>query len=429
MTTGLPAWVAICAVLTVQMRPARADGSGSDSDTSDESPKRRQVAVIDLTDDADNTLTGNLWKAINASDDFQSPDKRDLDPWLTGRFVDEDSDHISQASVLLTSARSRLDEANAPTALSEARSGQAELAQAFPTPEVQALYVDLSLVVGLAMLDEGKAQEASYALALVHRLAPSLELDPVRYPPDTIAAFKHASEMKSATIALELKGTGQVWIDFADRGMAPATFDGIEVGEHVITVSGIDRVTTPVLPIIPTKGASPLPPRPALVRVAVTIGVPEINADEPLKVQRARRAFARAQAAHDDAARASAMKRMADLLGVGDAIILSKRPDGKLQWETWRDRAPGFSAPQAYTNQNPETMLDGLAPAHRNPSIRTVGPPPFTGPIAVEQPWYDKGWVQISGATGVIIVIVGIILLSTRDHPINFNPGDIKVSQ
>src|SRR5450432_2549212 len=110
--------------------------------------------------------------------------------------------------------------------------------------------------------------------------------------------------MKPATVALEIKGTGQVWIDFADRGAAPGTFDGIDVGEHVITVSGIDRVTTPVLPIVPTGGTSPLPPRPAVVKVAATIGVPERDADDPLKVQRARRELARAQAAHDDVARA-----------------------------------------------------------------------------------------------------------------------------
>jgi hypothetical protein len=422
--------VAICAVLTVQTLPARADGSGSDSDVSDESPKRRQVVVIDLTDDpAAERLSGDLWNVIGSSDDFQSPKKRGFDPWLTGKFADEDSEHIAQAKVLLISAQSRLDEANAPTAVSEARSGQAQLAQVIPTVEAQSLYAELSLVIGLAMLDEGKAQEASYALALVHRLDPSRPLDPVRYPPDTIAAFKHASEMKPAAVALEIKGTGRVWIDFTDRGTAPGTFEGIEVGEHVITVSGIDRVTTPVLPIIPTKGASPLPPRPALVKVAATIGVPEFNADDPVKVQRARLALARAQAAHDDVARAGAMKRMAELLGVGDAIMISKRPDGKLQWETWRDRAPGFSAPQAYTSQKPEEMLEGLAPAHRTPSIRTVGPPPFVGPIVVEQQWYEKGWIQISGATGVILVIVGIILLSTRDHPINFGNGDIKVGE
>ena len=123
------------------------------------------------------------------------------------------------------------------------------------------------------------------------------------------------------------------------------------------------------------------------------------------------------------------MKRMAELLGVADAIMISKRPDGKLQWETWRDRAPGFSAPQAYMNQKPEEMLEGLAPAHRTPSIHTIGPPPFVGPIVVEQQWYEKGWVQISGATGVILVVVGIILISTRDHPINFGNGDIKVGE
>lgn len=426
MTTGLPAWMAICAVLAAQTLPARADGSG-DEPQAEENPVRRQVAIIDLT--ADDSVTGglytDLWTAIGNSEVFKIPNKRSLDTWLTGKFLDEDSDHIAAAKIALTSALTRLDEANAPTAVSEARTGEAELAHVVPTSEVRSVYTDLSLVIGLALLDEGKLQEASYALALVHRLDPTRELDPARYPPDTVAAFNHASEAKRAVLTLEIKAAGHVWIDFVDRGMAPGTFDNIEVGEHVVTVSGIDRITTPVLPILPTKGTKPLPPRPAILKMSTVIEVPDANADDPLKVQRARLALARAQAARDDVARAGGMKRMADLLGVADAVMISKRADGKLQWETWRDRAPGFSAPQAYTNQKPEVVLEGLGPPRRPLSIRAIGPSPFMGPIVVEQQWYDKGWVQISGAAGVIVVIVGIILLSTRDRPIGFNL-DIK---
>ncbi|MEO8841338.1 MAG: hypothetical protein ABI591_31870 [Kofleriaceae bacterium] len=435
MTTGLPAWVAICAVLTAQALPARADGSAGEPSgavDSEGNPERRQVAVIDLTEqDSVRELIGKLYTVLNNHVDLKTPNKRGFDTALTGRFYDEDHEHIATARKYLLSAQGYLDvEANAPTAVSQARLGQAELAQVVPTIQVQSLYADLSLVIGLALLDEGRSQEAAYALALVHRIEPLVELDPARYPPDSVAAFKHASEAKPPVVALEIKGTGHVWIDFVDRGSAPATFEAIEVGEHCITVSGADRMTTPVLPFLPKSTDSPdpsLPPRPGLVKASATITVRDANADDMVKVERLRLALSRAQTARDDVARAGAIRRLAEILQITDVVLISKRADGKLQWETWRDRAPGFSAPQAYTNQKPEDMLEGLAPPHPPVSIHTIGPPPFLGPIAVEQQWYEKGWVQISGATGVILVIVGIILLSTRDHPISFGNGDIKV--
>ena len=96
-----------------------------------------------------------------------------------------------------------------------------------------------------------------------------------------------------------------------------------------------------------------------------TVPLKPIDATPDVQVKRARLALSRAQAQHDDAARAAAMKQLATLLGVGDAVMISKRPDGALQWETWRDRAPGFSAPQAYTtDQKPDDILEGLGPLH-----------------------------------------------------------------
>jgi len=299
-----------------------------------------------------------------------------------------------------------------------------------PTQQVQGLYADLSLVVGLAMLDEGRMQDATYAFALTHRLDPARQLDPARYPPDTVAAFKHASETKQKLVTVEIKGLGHIWIDCVDRGEAPAKFEDVEVGEHVITVSGFERVTTALLPVLPSPATPnpPVPMRSATITAAAVLDVPVIEADIARKVQRARLALSRAQAKGDDVARAGAMKQLAKLLGVGDAIMISKRADGKLQWETWRDRAPGFSAPKEFTNQKPEDILEGIAPPHKELAIRSGVPVPFTPRLVPEQQWYEKGWIQISGASGVILVVAGVILLATREHAINFGNGDIKAS-
>ncbi len=399
MTTGLPARVAICAVLASlqTVRPAFAeDPPAADADAPAE---RRQVAVIDLTEDEQvRELSGSLYTAINQSDGLMIPNTRDYDRDLTGPLVDEDGVNFNNAINDRAAAQTALDETRAGDAGTTARSGEKDLAMTVPITEGQALYADLSILTGLAALDQGRAQEANLALALAHRLDPQRQLDPARYPPDVVAAWKRAVDSKPQMVTLEVKGTGRVWIDFVERGPAPGVFEDLEVGDHVITVTGFERNTW----------GEPL----SLTRSTV-LEVKDDPANNHKKVARARLALSRAQASGDDVARAGAMKQLAALLGVGDAIMISKGPEG-LQWETWRDRAPGFSAPKKFTNQKPEEMIEGLS-GPRRALPRRQDPPPFVKPpVVVEKAWYEKRWVQASAAGTVIAVIVGGILLANR---------------
>jgi hypothetical protein len=168
--------------------------------------------------------------------------------------------------------------------------------------------------------------------------------------------------------------------------------------------------------------------------VPVTVGnkptVAEIE-DSPasagLQVARARLALSKAVSTADDAARAGAMRELADQLGVGDAVLISKRPDGKLQFETWRDRAPGFSPPQLYVSQKPEVLLEGLAPASVQPKPPVEDPRTSAGGITKplvpqpEQPWYERRWVQASCAAGLAAVIVATILIARRTEDVSVN--------
>ena len=430
MATGFPARVAICAICgllaTLQtVRPARAERSpaapaardASDaSDASDaEAPaERRQVAVIDLTeDDRVRALSGALYAAINQSDGLMIPNNsRDYDRDLSGQLVDEDGTPLNQAILARADAQTKLDETHAVEAGGAALSGEQFLAMIVPTTDAQALYAELSILVGLAALDQGHAQEANLALSLAHRLDPGRQLDPARYPPDVVAAWKRAVDSKPELVTLEVKGTGRVWIDFVERGPAPGVFKDLEVGDHVITVTGFDRKTWG---------------KPQSLTASTMIQVSEQPADGHQKVARARLALSRAQASGDDVTRAGAMKQLAALLGVGDAVMISKRPDGAIQWETWRDRAPGFSPPKQFTNQKPEEMLEGLAGPRRLPP-RRLEPPPFTKPpIVVEKAWYEQRWVQAAAAGTVLAVIVGGILIANRTQWMNFG-GDIKIA-
>jgi len=275
MTTGLPARVAICAVLTAQLaRPVRADVPAPVTPAAAQVPKlptpqeavapeRRQVAVIDLSeDDKVRKLSGDLYVAINASDTMMVPNKRGFDTYLTGTLYDEDRDWIEKAKTARASAMTELDEANSIQAELDARTGQGYLARVTPSTEVQALYADLSFLAGLAALDQGKAQDANLALSLAHRLDPARQLSDARYPPNTIAAYKRAVASRPQLVKIEvaidptakLKGEGRIWIDFVDRGPAGA-FDGIEVGDHVITIVGSTLVMPKKTP--PSRRSDP----------------------------------------------------------------------------------------------------------------------------------------------------------------------------
>ena len=117
--------------------------------------------------------------------------------------------------------------------------------------------------------------------------------------------------------------------------------------------------------------------------------------------------------ARDAAERASAMKRLATLLGVGDAVLIAKI-DGKLAVQTWRDREPGFSAVRVHAAEPPVEVLAPLAPvpkAKPNPE-----PLPELPPVVVEKRWYQKKWVRASIAGGVIAGVIGAILYTQRER-------------
>lgn len=428
MTTRLPAWVAICAVFAARIPRLHAeepDAAPGTKPLMPETQDRRQVAVIDLSEDpAVGALSEKIYGEVNGPlhDVLKIPDKRGLDSYLTGPMFDEAEEFVSRAIGDLKTAQTALDAADAERARSAAHDGERELAKVVPTSSNLNLYTDLTMIEGLAELELGHKQAAEYAFALTRRLDPNKSLDPAAFPPDIVAMFERASATR--TVPFEVKGTGRVWIDWVDRGQGPATFD-VEVGEHVIVLTGPDRITTPVMPARDGHGNER-----SLVTMSSSVPIDDAPASDAVKVKRARLALSRAQAKGDDAARASAMKQLADLLGIHDAVLVSKRADGKLQWETWRDRAPGFSAPQMYTNQKPAEILEPLVPP-RPAQAAPVDPrpqlPPFR-PVAPEgeQQWYQKGWVQASVAGGVILAIVGGILIASQDRPINFGNGDVK---
>jgi hypothetical protein len=380
---------------------------------------RRQVAVIDLSEDeAAKDLSDRIYKAINLSAVLRPPDRHEFDQYLVGTLLDEDGKNIEAAHNQYAAAdRSLFTTYDSRIAISQAEQGELDLQNVVPTDETRELYAKLALDDGIAKLDQHDPRDPdapARAFALAHRLDPVATLDPARFSPDITDAYKHAIEATSVLGHLHVSGAGRVWIDGQAHGDAPLDID-IEQGDHFVILTGDDRNTTGVLVTVGKK--------PAVAEIE------DSPASAGLQVSRARLALSKAVAKADDAARAGAMRELADQLGVGDAVLISKRPDGKLQFETWRDRAPGFSPPQLYISQKPEVLLEGLAPASMeakppvedvHPSVGGIAKPLVPQP---ELPWYERRWVQVSCAAGVAVVIVAAILIARRTEDVSVNPN------
>jgi hypothetical protein len=143
-------------------------------------------------------------------------------------------------------------------------------------------------------------------------------------------------------------------------------------------------------------------------------------AREEVRIARARRILA--QLPDDAIARAGAMHQLAELLAVHDAVLIWKRKDdGKLLVQTWRDRAPGFTALREHAGEPAGDLLAPLAPP-RPPEPEHAVAPPIRLPKEDEPAWYTRRWVQASVAGGVAVTVIGAILWARRSHMVPVNP-------
>ncbi len=380
MAPGLVARVAIvCAVFTTAGRAHAA---------------RRPVAVVDLSATQPATqLANDLYRALLDHPQLQPLDNPRFTSALLGELEDEDGPHLARAQRYEQEAEeflAQLDDSNAARA---ARNGMVELGSVRPSSPMLGLYAELAFAWGQAQIGLRKPNDAALAFALAHRLDPAHRPDPTRYQPAIVQAFEAAAVKPAVAARLEVKGEGRVWIDGVELGPAGATFDTQE-GMHVVQLTGSERETRGEQVIVPQTTSTTIQPAPAT---------------EELKIKRARIALVQAR---DATERASAMKRLAKLLGVGDAVLIAKA-GGRLTVQTWRDREPGFSAVVVHGNEEASDVLAPLAPpAKVKPEPE---PLPFLPPV-VEKRWYQKNWVRASIAGGVIAAVVGAIVYARRDQ-------------
>jgi hypothetical protein len=383
MLPGLPArWLAVC-VLCASASAARGE--------------RREVAVVDLSDDpAAVQLAERMYDELLRHWALQPLGNRELDAALTGPFGDEDRADLDTTNKAIVRADDEIAQFKYEDAEATALEGLASLATVTPSAAVGPA-ADLAFALGEASLGLRKPEDASLAFALVQRLDPMRRVDPARYLPGIINAFEVARAIHPTRVELDVRGDGHVWIDGVDVGVAPGTF-AVDAGLHFVQLAGSERRTRGV--------------------VARTGGAPVEIVDAPasLALQVARSRVELARAGGSAVARAGAMRQLAQLLGVHDAVLIAKADNGSLVVQTWRDHAPGFSPPRVHASETPGELLEPLSPPKppeppQPPPVIEATPlrPLPVEPSEVEPVWYRRRWVQASIVVGVAGIVAGAI--------------------
>ncbi len=358
---------------------------------------RRPVAVVDLANEqATRDLAEQLKSTLELHPDLRPLPSSTDDAALTEKLDDPDADRIIRAVDAKTKADAQIFALDYRAAIAEARDGQNELLFVTPSRAVKP-YSDLSYVLGVALFNDQRLAEAKIAFAHAYRLDPSRALEAGRVLPEIVQAYADAKAAPTGQGMIEVTGMGNVWIDGTEVGLAPGTFPASE-GEHVVWRTGIDRET---------RGL-----RVAVVTAKTSLAdIPNVEATRRVKVQRARELLARAP---DPSARSAAMQRLADLIVVKDAVLLSMTND-RVIIQTWHDGpgdlGRGFSALRERGTDKVDGLLLPLAPA-KKPIEKD--PDPIKVPV-VKKTFFERRPVQLGLAFGVATAIVAGVLWATRD--------------
>jgi hypothetical protein len=365
---------------------------------------RRQVAVVDLVGDEE---AGALARALAEKLVLHNELAPMADPAvaaaLIGPILEENSGALDAARRALNDAGDALARFELEVAAARAAAGQAELNNVEPTPAAIALYADLAFVLGQAKLANGDGPAARSSFLLTQRLAPGRELDPARYLPDVIAAYRLASRGSGGQLQLQIRGQGFAYVDGVQVGAAPLTVQ-VAAGAHVVHLFGPSRLARGTRVEIS-------PSTPAVVVL------PDARATATTVIARARRVLV---ALTDAGERSAAIGTLARLAGFQDAVVISKGDTG-LTAQTWRNQAPGAGPLQRMVGRDSaDTLLAEISPQPR---------PQYFGPVlpAPTEPkrWYRKRWVQVSIVSGAVAAIVTAVAigLQSDDGTVPINPS------
>jgi hypothetical protein len=198
-----------------------------------------------------------------------------------------------------------------------------------------------------------------------------------------VEMFEAARQVNPGVGTIAVRGVGRVWIDGEDVGAAPGEFTA-SLGRHVVWLTGMLRETAGKEVVVTAN-------RPGDATIL------DGPLTRPQKVVRYRVVLADAK---DRAKRLDAMTALAGFVNVHAAILLFA-VNGKILWQTWRDRGPGFGEVRELPRDRPGEILKSLVPPHPVDLAMGVRVP------ALPPPWYRRRTVQLGVAASVVAAVVG----------------------
>ena len=359
----------------------------------------RAVAVVDATvgptsDPEAAALAQALEAQIDTEDDLVlvATERR---PALIGGVPDETEAARAEASAALARARDARARFDDKDAIAGAGRGLASAVSLPPSKDVAVLMADLAFVRAIAeRKKDGKG--AARDFALVHRLDPGRTLDPVKYQPEEIEAFEKAATQGAAiALMIEAPPGGEVWVDGASVGAAPASVE-VSPGLHAITVTG---------PTLVTHGEI------VEVKEAGGLAIDAAEASGTTIVHRLRRRLA---SATDDLARADAIAAILRAVGGQDAIVVARDASGALVTTTYSGKSGVLSEAKAADGRDARDIVKPLRPI----KVKVRTPPEGDGPKVTPPPpvpWYRRRWVQATiGGTVIAAVLTSAIVVATQ---------------
>ena len=191
------------------------------------------------------SITEVFVKAVQAEEGFEAVGPNQLKSRLLGRQELVLSDMaISDGRKKLEEGKLLYDRAQPSPAIDELNEAIKILVHSVGVTGETRHLRDAYLFKGLSHTGLGEMEEAKKAFAQAVVLDPTLELDPLRYPPRVQQRFAEIRDRirsrEPATLHIQVPAgmEAEIWVDGRRRGMAPLSVEGLTQGRHYVRAVG-----------------------------------------------------------------------------------------------------------------------------------------------------------------------------------------------
>jgi hypothetical protein len=331
----------------------------------------------------------------------KTPDLRPTTPGDLARALEDalpeggaDAPTLVEVSELLAAGESAFIEFKSREARGHLDKARRLLFSLSPSEKTNTLLADVSFQMALIHLREQNHGLAMGELQLLHRLEERDKIDPVRYPPDVVRAFKEARKVafggNSATLSISATYDGApVFIDGKAAGQSPLTIE-VSAGAHIVAIAAPQyQAAATMIDIDPGATQSH--------RI-------DLEPRSPTKRALELRFEARAKGLRAEDLREAAA-RVARLVGSDSVMVILDDESKESAAALYIQHLDRLS----YRHPVDEQLKNMLGLVQEVPRPTLLDGVREQGPV----PWYKKTWGIAAIGGGTALTTVGLILLGS----------------